>query len=242
MPTIMSLFVFQDSRRQLLGMLSQKFDEVTKHREEHKEKNKEEGTEEKRRIDNLLRAMNVADGQVKRLEYWSDIRDMTRKGEDGATDASRGWKDQQWQGLDTSGPGNDTETTAKEPGKSEAELEQDARVVEKELDAEAGAEADSNSDGGQTPRPLGTPKALGSKDAPRWGDEVQGSSEETGQTFATADPYEGSGGSPDTIKAKDESFPFETVDEDLTPKESQRSSDEFVTPDEVPHSDVDWAQ
>ncbi|OAL53083.1 hypothetical protein IQ07DRAFT_351318 [Pyrenochaeta sp. DS3sAY3a] len=107
-PTIMSMLVFQNSRRQLLSTLMDRFDAARAHREEHKETGKSEGEAEERKINNLLKAVEAADGQCKKLEYWSDIKNLAEEGKAGdATDPSKGW-DEKWQGLDGSG--------AKHPG------------------------------------------------------------------------------------------------------------------------------
>jgi hypothetical protein len=82
-PTIMSMLIFQNSRRQLLATLMDTFDAAEKHRDEHKTEGKPEGEAEARRIDNLLKAVKAADVECKKLEYWSDIRrrvDGTRHG------------------------------------------------------------------------------------------------------------------------------------------------------------------
>ncbi|KAK7542136.1 uncharacterized protein J3D65DRAFT_664557 [Phyllosticta citribraziliensis] len=73
-PTIMSLFVFQSSRRQLLSLLLQTCDAASAHRRAHTEDNEPEGPEESRKIDNLLRAVKAADEACRRLEYWSDLQ------------------------------------------------------------------------------------------------------------------------------------------------------------------------
>lgn len=59
---------------------------------------------EKRRYESLLRAVRAADEQVKRLEYWSDVKEMVQEGETkGAVDTEQGWGPG-WQGVDSSGP------------------------------------------------------------------------------------------------------------------------------------------
>ncbi|KAL1393084.1 hypothetical protein HDK64DRAFT_259319 [Phyllosticta capitalensis] len=73
-PTIMSLFVFQSSRRQLLSLLLQTCDAASAHRRAHAEDNEPEGPEEARKIDNLLRAVKAADEACRRLEFWSDLQ------------------------------------------------------------------------------------------------------------------------------------------------------------------------
>lgn len=102
-PTIMSMLIFQNSRRQLLSTLMDRFDAAKDHREEHKKEDKPESEAEERRINNLLKAIEAADSECKKLEYWSDIKNLAEDGKAGdATDPSRGW-DEKWQGLDGSG-------------------------------------------------------------------------------------------------------------------------------------------
>ncbi|KAK7610689.1 hypothetical protein JOL62DRAFT_109956 [Phyllosticta paracitricarpa] len=76
-PTIMSLFVFQSSRRQLLSLLLQTCDAASAHRRAHAEDNEPEGPEESRKIDNLLRAVKAANEACRRLEYWSDLQGVS---------------------------------------------------------------------------------------------------------------------------------------------------------------------
>ncbi|KAF1999773.1 hypothetical protein P154DRAFT_523082 [Amniculicola lignicola CBS 123094] len=102
-PAIMSLLVFQNSRRQLLANLMNTFDSAKDHREEHKREGKPENEVEERRINNLLKSVEAADAECKKLEYWSDIRKLTENGQAGhATDSASGW-DEKWQGVDASG-------------------------------------------------------------------------------------------------------------------------------------------
>ncbi|TKA71531.1 hypothetical protein B0A49_06003 [Cryomyces minteri] len=115
MPTIMTSFIFQNSRRQLLTTLLRTFDAASQHRAAHAQRGSPEDDDEKRAIDNLLNAVRAADEQVRRLEYWSDIRDMARRGETlGAADADAGWGEHEWSGLDSSGPASNERSTAKE--------------------------------------------------------------------------------------------------------------------------------
>lgn len=141
MQTIMSLCIFQNSRRQLLTLLMSAFDAASRHREEHAEHGEDESADERRRIDNLLRALSSADEEVKKLEYWSDIRRMAREGNTGAaTDDSQGWPSHEWRGLDNSGPGSSFETTAKEDGLSKEELwKHTIEQVKPEADGEDGS-------------------------------------------------------------------------------------------------------
>lgn len=104
MHEIMSQFIFQASRRSLLAHLSTLLDEETQRRREKPEDYKEDGAE-KRRIDNLEAALKAADEEVKRLEFWSDIKNVAEQGETkGAVDESQGSDQTKWIGLDDSGP------------------------------------------------------------------------------------------------------------------------------------------
>ncbi|KAB5554560.1 hypothetical protein GE09DRAFT_1121495 [Coniochaeta sp. 2T2.1] len=108
MHEIMSLFVFQASRRLLLTRMAHIYDQTTKLIEggDSSEKLKEKSK-------NLTAAIRHADEEVRRLEYWSDIKEMVVEGETkGAMDHCEGW-DERWQGLDSSGP---TEPAAPEEG------------------------------------------------------------------------------------------------------------------------------
>lgn len=98
------MLVFQNSRRQLLSILMNTFDAAKDHRQEHKERGEPENEEEERRINNLLKAVEVADAECKKLEYWSDVKKLAENGVAGnATDPASGW-DHNWAGLDVSGP------------------------------------------------------------------------------------------------------------------------------------------
>ena len=96
------MLIFQNSRRQLLSNLMSTFDAAKEHRAEHKKEGKPEGAVEERRLNNLLKAVEAADAECKKLEYWSDIRKLTEEGEAGhTTDLEKGW-DIKWPGLDGS--------------------------------------------------------------------------------------------------------------------------------------------
>lgn len=79
MEDIMGTFIFQSSRRNLLGDLISRHDKVHKEQKELSAHQHEEDEEKQkahdtaaRRASNLLKAVHAADEQVKRLEYWSD--------------------------------------------------------------------------------------------------------------------------------------------------------------------------
>lgn len=107
MPEIMSLFIFQSSRRQLLAALLSRYDEASKRSEnlqdhQHGEED-EEGQKEHAiattQADNLMKAVRAADEQVKKLEYWSDIKDMAERGEILQESEGGKWDIDKWQGL-----------------------------------------------------------------------------------------------------------------------------------------------
>ncbi|KAI3322583.1 hypothetical protein HD806DRAFT_500438 [Xylariaceae sp. AK1471] len=96
MHEIMSVFIFQESRRTLLARLTELHDDVSS--KAHKGKS---ATTSK--AENLAGAIKHADEEVRRLEYWSDIKEMAANGEAvHAVDHQKGW-DSRWQGLDKSG-------------------------------------------------------------------------------------------------------------------------------------------
>jgi len=83
--------------------MTQKIDAASDHRADHKRRHEVEEVLEKERLDNLIRAAKAADAEVRKLEYWSDIRDMVNKGESfGATEEAHGWE-HGWEGVDRSG-------------------------------------------------------------------------------------------------------------------------------------------
>ncbi|KAL1839330.1 hypothetical protein VTJ49DRAFT_1626 [Mycothermus thermophilus] len=100
MHEIMSLFLFQASRRVLLGKLTEVYDRAVAERERLKEA---APPELERRVEHLAAALKHADEEVKRLEYWSDVKGMAEAGSSkGATDPTQGW-DPAWKGVDKSG-------------------------------------------------------------------------------------------------------------------------------------------
>lgn len=115
MHEIMSIFVFQASRRLLLTKLMGIHDEAAKKLEEQKKagKAKEDGSnnedvesfdsELEVKVANLAAAVTHADEEVRRLEYWSDVKGMAESGgSDGAVAGDRGWQGG-WEGVDQSG-------------------------------------------------------------------------------------------------------------------------------------------
>lgn len=137
MHDIMSMFIFQASRRAMLARLTEVYDKTVEERErkekdEKEEKGKGKSTDDKatpptdgamsspasppplspeelqekqsRREENLHQAVKRADEEVRRLEYWSDVKEMVIEGETkDAVSTKKGW-DPSWQGVDNSGP------------------------------------------------------------------------------------------------------------------------------------------
>jgi hypothetical protein len=101
MTEILSLLVFQSSRQQLLSILMTKIDVAKAHRDEHKARNEPEDEAEARYIDNMLKAFQAADDHSKRLEYWSDLREMAREGEILGT-SEQGWG-HEWRDAESNG-------------------------------------------------------------------------------------------------------------------------------------------
>lgn len=89
----MTMLIFQNSRRRLLSTLMSTFDAAKEHREEHKESGKPEDETEERRINNLLKAVEAADGECKKLEYYSDIRRLAAGGDISVEKRPTSWQD-----------------------------------------------------------------------------------------------------------------------------------------------------
>ncbi|GAB7328426.1 hypothetical protein MBLNU13_g00395t1 [Cladosporium sp. NU13] len=115
MSDIMSLFIYQSSRRQLLAELIQHFDTSTARKESlsghmhSDEESKKQHEAAVKQANNLSRAVEAADAQVKRLEYWSDIKSMARHGETAHATDNNHWNPTKWQGLDPASPSHEEE-------------------------------------------------------------------------------------------------------------------------------------
>ncbi|RGP62251.1 meiotically up-regulated 65 [Fusarium longipes] len=97
MHEIMSLFVFQQSRRILLSRLMEIHDETTA------QVKKTNTTELRERNQALKDAIHHADEEVRKLAYWSDVKQMAESGEtQDAVKGDKGW-DASWEGVDQSG-------------------------------------------------------------------------------------------------------------------------------------------
>ncbi|KAI2624998.1 hypothetical protein GGR54DRAFT_594443 [Hypoxylon sp. NC1633] len=98
MHEIMAMFMFQASRKLLLARL------IQLHDNEADQKRKGKAPASPKKTENLAEAIKHADEEVRRLEYWSDIKGMAESGKSrGAVDCEMGW-DGAWEGLDNSGP------------------------------------------------------------------------------------------------------------------------------------------
>ncbi|KAK0728687.1 hypothetical protein B0T26DRAFT_810581 [Lasiosphaeria miniovina] len=102
MHEVMSVFVFQASRRVLLVKLTEVYDKMAAEQNKAgKDQDKADATQKEK---NLEAAIHHADEEVRRLEYWSDVKSMAEEGDSkGAADHQQGW-DPSWQGVDNSGP------------------------------------------------------------------------------------------------------------------------------------------
>jgi hypothetical protein len=105
MHEVMGMFIFQASRKLLLEHLLKLLNEASEAQREHVEGKKDPDPAKVRRLDNLEAVVKHADEEVKRLEFWSDVKDIAESGvTKGALDEDQGWDDSKWTGLDRSGP------------------------------------------------------------------------------------------------------------------------------------------
>lgn len=101
MHEIMSIFVFQASRRQLLTHLMRKYDDTARKLEENDNKDNKNLQERKKALE---AAVKHADEEVSKLAYWSDVKKMAERGELRLSlDEDQGWYEAR-PGLDRSGP------------------------------------------------------------------------------------------------------------------------------------------
>jgi len=108
MHEIMSVFVFQASRKLLLTRLMQVYDGLAEKKGKDKAVDEDENVSQsddeiRRKKLNLADAIKHADEEVRKLEYWSDIKSMAENGQsNGAVEDGKGWNEG-WAGLDNSG-------------------------------------------------------------------------------------------------------------------------------------------
>ncbi|TLD08708.1 uncharacterized protein PgNI_07629 [Pyricularia grisea] len=106
MHDIMAFFVFQASRRALVARLAELRDRAAEESAKNKTgKDKEAGNDEGDKVASLDAALKHADEEVRKLEYWSDIKGLAEKGQSrDAMDGQCGWDHSSWEGVDNSGP------------------------------------------------------------------------------------------------------------------------------------------
>lgn len=115
MHDIMRMFIFQASRRLLLAHLLKIFNEALDAHEKIAKSQQETKPRIQGRIDHLAEAVKHADEEVKKLEFWSDVKGIADAGVTrGAVDQNLGWGEK-WTGLDRSGP-DDVISNRKRPG------------------------------------------------------------------------------------------------------------------------------
>jgi hypothetical protein len=92
MHEMMALFVFQASRKTLLAKLHEVYNRAVEERD--KRKGHEEASPElERRVEHLAAAIKHADEEVKRLEFWSDVKSVAEAGTSmRIVDPPQGWK------------------------------------------------------------------------------------------------------------------------------------------------------
>ncbi|KAG5928988.1 hypothetical protein E4U42_007485 [Claviceps africana] len=111
MHEIMSIFVFQASRRQLLAHLMRQYDQVVRRLEENDPRNDEELVQRREALEGAVKHANE---EVSRLAYWSDIKKMAESGDLRLSlNEDQNWLDTR-PGLDGSGP--DAPDRGKLPG------------------------------------------------------------------------------------------------------------------------------
>jgi hypothetical protein len=115
MHDIMRMFIFQASRRLLLAHLLKIFNEALDAREKSAEVGKEADPPKQPKLNHLAKAVKHAEEEVKKLEFWSDVKNIAESGATkGAVDEAQRWDDK-WTGLDRSGP-EDVISNRKLPG------------------------------------------------------------------------------------------------------------------------------
>src|ERR1700760_3920448 len=121
MPKIMSYFFYESSCRRLLAILTDSINTAKAHREEHSQRNEPEDENESRKIESLLKAANSVDDECKKLQYWSDVRDLAKNGRTvSATDDLPGLEHES-KGLDSGGSPVDNTSTSTVGGEDEDE-------------------------------------------------------------------------------------------------------------------------
>ena len=144
MPEIMNLLIFQSSRRQILTDLLKRSkglqdrqESLVEHKHEDRDAQKEHDAT-RTQAENLMQAVKAADEQVKKLEYWSDIKSMAQKGHT-LQDTSHGqWDLSKWQGLSPVG-----EEHSEVPFASKQKAEEGVQELHRHPEHGGGGESES---------------------------------------------------------------------------------------------------
>ena len=93
----MSSMIFQTSRRKLLAYLIQtELEARDKHVNAEKDAGPRSIDEEKKYIKGLNKAIDAAEKEVRRLEYWSDVKKVEKEGYAGVNNADHLDSDPEW--------------------------------------------------------------------------------------------------------------------------------------------------
>ncbi|EHL03285.1 hypothetical protein M7I_0500 [Glarea lozoyensis 74030] len=158
MHDIMRMFIFQASRKILVSHLHKTYNELVKQSEEVEAEDDDDnkGSETKRRVENLRIALEHADEEVKKLEYWSDVKEMAENGETiHGVDQIGGWDAKEWEGIDISRP-KDVISRPHEAGNIKKRQENGMNVERASSKTRDGT---NNENGGSTAKGKGKDKA-----------------------------------------------------------------------------------
>src|SRR4051794_15041412 len=98
MPIIMSSMIFQTSRRRLLAhLIKVSIQAEEERRNKQKDDHSYENDEEKMYIDGLNKTIDAAEKEVRRLEYWSDVKKVEREGYAGVNNTADAEEPTEWE-------------------------------------------------------------------------------------------------------------------------------------------------
>lgn len=110
MPDIMTSFLFQNSRRQLLAYLIHACDAASEHQGKHFGKETLGHEVQELRVRSLSNAVRAAEEQVKGLEYWSDVKNVV-----GLEEGNDAADHQECSPIENEGPNGKDATKASRP-------------------------------------------------------------------------------------------------------------------------------
>lgn len=99
---IMGLFVFQVLRCLFFSYFMQIFDFIMDELEKKKDK-VDVGLKDCYEV--FWNVVKYVDEEVRRLVYWSDVKQMVENGEMNVMEECKGWDGEEWEGIDQSGFG-----------------------------------------------------------------------------------------------------------------------------------------